>query len=85
MDSTDKTIVKWATRAAFAVLCVLGLACSCTSVPTGNVGVVKYFGAVQPYTLGEGVSFTRPWPFADVIEISTQNNTTDTEAASASM
>ncbi len=84
MDTEDKSILKWLIRGLILAACLFGFASSCTSVPTGNVGVVKYFGAVQPYTLSEGVSFTRPWPFADVIEISTQNNTTDTEAASAS-
>ncbi len=65
---------------------VLGLFClatSCTSVDTGKVGVVKHFGAVQGYTLPEGVHMTRPWPFADVTEVSTQNSTTDTEARAA--
>lgn len=57
---------------------------SCTKVDTGNVGVVKHFGAVQQYTLNEGVSWTRPWPFASVTEVSTQNSTTDTEATAAS-
>jgi len=61
-----------------------GLVGSCTSVSTGSVGVVKHFGAVQPYTLPEGVSWVRPWPFASVTEVTTQNNTTETEADAAS-
>lgn len=57
---------------------------SCKRVSTGSVGVVKHFGAVQPNTLSEGMSWTRPWPFASVTEVSTQNSTTDTEASAAS-
>jgi len=66
------------------LFCFLGLVTSCTSVDTGNVGVVKHFGAVQPYALSEGVHWIRPWPFASVTEVTTQNNTTDVEAAAAS-
>lgn len=66
------------------VLTVLGLATSCTSVNTGNVGVVKHFGAVQPYFLEEGVHFIRPWPFASVSEVNVQTGATVTEAAAAS-
>ncbi len=85
MDDDDKRLaLKWAIRAALLLLCVLGFVASCSSVPTGNVGVVKYFGAVQPYTLSEGINFTRPWPLATVSEVTTQNNTTDTEASAAS-
>ncbi len=80
----DKSLMGWVVSAALVLCASVVLASSCTSVPTGNVGVVKHFGAVQPYTLGEGVSFTRPWPFATVSEVSTQNNTTDTEATAAS-
>src|SRR4051812_7764649 len=69
---------------AIIILGILGLAGSCTQIDTGNVGVVKYQGAVQPYTLGEGVHMTRPWPFASVTEVTTQNNTTETEARAAS-
>jgi prohibitin 2 len=64
-------------------LIVFGIS-SCSSVDTGSVGVVKHFGAVQPYTLPEGINFTRPWPFASVTLVTTQNSTTDTEAAAAS-
>lgn len=69
---------------ALAVFGTLGALTSCTSVSTGSVGVVKHFGAVEPYTLGEGIHFVRPWPFASVTEVTTQNSTTDTEAAAAS-
>lgn len=69
---------------ALVVFSALGLITSCTSVSTGSVGVVKHFGAVEPYTLGEGIHMVRPWPFASVTEVTTQNSTTDTEAAAAS-
>lgn len=67
-----------------AVLGVLLFVSSCTSIDTANVGVVKCFGAVQSDVLGEGIHFTRPWPFADVIDVSTATGTTEAEAAAAS-
>jgi len=82
--SEDQILFTWLKRAAVAIVCVLGLVSSCTKVDTGNVGVVKYFGAVQGYTLNEGISWTRPWPFATVTQVTTQNSTTDTEATAAS-
>ena len=82
--SDDEIIIMWVKRAALVLLAVLGAGLSCTIVDTGSVGVVKHFGAVQPYTLSEGISWTRPWPFASVTEVSTQNSTTDTEASAAS-
>jgi len=66
----------------FVALSIMGAVSSCTSVDTGSVGVVKVFGAVEPYTLPEGMHWIRPW--ARVTEVTTQNATTDTEAAAAS-
>jgi len=66
------------------VLSVLGLVTSCSSISSGKVGVVTHFGAVQPYVLREGANFTRPWPFADVMEVNVQTGATDTEATAAS-
>lgn len=62
----------------------LALVSSCTSIDTGTVGVVKYMGAVQPHVLSEGVNFTRPWPFADVIEVPVTVGVTETEASAGS-
>lgn len=84
MRQEDEMIVRWVRRLGVAVVAVIALAVSCTNVSTGNVGVVKHFGAVQPYTLSEGINFTRPWPFATVTQVTTQNNATDTEASAAS-
>lgn len=84
MNPDDRLILKIVTRVSLALACVLGVVLSCTRVDTGNVGVVKHFGAVQPYTLSEGVSWTRPWPFASVTQVTTQNSTTETEASAAS-
>ena len=67
-----------------AVLLLLGLATSCTSIDTGTVGVVKYLGAVQPEVLTEGVHLTRPWPFADVIDVGVAVFPTQAEATAAS-
>jgi regulator of protease activity HflC (stomatin/prohibitin superfamily) len=48
-------------------LSLTGLVASCSTISAGHVGVVTHFGAVQPYVLSEGATFTRPWPFADVM------------------
>lgn len=75
---------KFVALLAFALCSGLGAISSCTSVKTGAVGVIKHFGAVQPNILGEGIHFIRPFPFASVTEVTTQNSTTDTEATGAS-
>ncbi len=66
------------------LLCAMFGASSCTVVSTGTVGLVKHFGAVQGYTLPEGIHLIRPWPFADVSEVNVQTGATETEAAAAS-
>lgn len=58
--------------------------CGWAQVDSGKVGVVRQFGAVQPYVLPEGFTTMRPWPFATVEEISVQTGATDTEAMAAS-
>jgi prohibitin 2 len=79
-----RSIKRAVAAVALALLAVLGLATSCTSISTGTVGVVKHFGAVEDYTLSEGVHFTRPWPFTKVDEVNVQTGATETEAAAAS-
>lgn len=69
---------------ALAVLAALCAVTSCTHVGTGSVGVVAYFGAVQPEPLPAGLHFTRPWPFASVHEVNTQVGKTESEALAAS-
>lgn len=72
---------------ATLVILVLGgasVASSCTQIETGTVGVVKHQGAVQPYVLTEGVHFTRPWPFAAVIDVSVSVTPTEEESGAAS-
>lgn len=68
----------------FLFLCAAGALTSCTSVSTGHVGVVKHFGAVEPFALGEGVHLTSPWPFTDVEEVTVQTGATETESAASS-
>lgn len=58
--------------------------CGWAQVDSGKVGVVRQFGAIQPYVLPEGFTTMRPWPFATVEEISVQTGATDTEAMAAS-
>lgn len=67
-----------------ALLAVLGMTSSCTSVDSGTVGVVKHFGAVQPQALPEGIHFIRPYGFATVTSIDTKLRTVEEEAHSAS-
>ncbi|HSC87983.1 MAG TPA: prohibitin family protein, partial [Polyangiaceae bacterium] len=45
---------------------------------------VKYFGAVQPVALPEGIHFIRPYGFATVVAIDTKLRTVEEEAHSAS-
>lgn len=58
--------------------------CGWAQVDTGKVGVVRQFGAIQPYLLPEGFTTMRPWPFATVEEISVQTGATTSEAMAAS-
>ena len=44
----------------------------CTVVDSGEVGVVRHFGAVQPNPLSEGFHFLRPWPFSTVEDVNVQ-------------
>lgn len=44
----------------------------CTVIDSGEVGVVRHFGAVQPYALPEGIHFLRPWPFSTVEDVNIQ-------------
>lgn len=56
---------------------------SCVSVDTGTVGVVKHFGAVEPYVLPEGLHFVRPF-MTDIVVVPTSMLSTESEAAAAS-
>jgi regulator of protease activity HflC (stomatin/prohibitin superfamily) len=44
----------------------------CTVIDSGEVGVVRHFGAVQSQPLLEGVHYLRPWPFSTVEEVNVQ-------------
>jgi regulator of protease activity HflC (stomatin/prohibitin superfamily) len=70
--------------ATVAVMVMFWLVTSCSSISTGTVGVVSHFGAIEDYTLSEGVHFTRPWPFTSVTSVNVQTGATETEAAAAS-
>ncbi len=80
----DKTMRNYLLAGAGLVLGLFMFAGSCNSIDTGNVGVVKYFGAVQPAVLNEGIHFTRPWPLADVIDVGVAVFPTEADAAAAS-
>lgn len=58
------------------VLLVTG--CACQDIDGGHVGVVKRFGAVQPYTLPEGFNWKSI--FDDVVEVNTQTTPVDHDA-----
>lgn len=80
MEISTKLLV----RLSVGLILALVAFSSCSVVNTGMVGVVRHFGAVQPYSLPEGVHFTRPWPFASVSGVNVQTGATETEAAGAS-
>lgn len=62
-----KVLKRAITIGSVALVCLIAFATSCTSIDSGHVGVVKHFGAIQSYTLNEGINFTRPWPLADAV------------------
>ncbi len=69
--------------AVLAVLSVTSFALSCTTVDSGNVGVVKRFGAVQPYHLTEGIHFVRPYTDS-VFEMNTRMSSAKAKASASS-
>src|SRR5690606_14819196 len=76
-----KYIGKWVV--IFALL-LTGFITSCTSISAGHVGVVTRFGAVQPYTLKEGINFKRPFGFESVYEMNTKTQPGEAEAGASS-
>jgi regulator of protease activity HflC (stomatin/prohibitin superfamily) len=68
-----------------ALLALVSLVClvtSCSTIDSGHVGVVKHFGAVQPYTLPEGMHFLRPWASVDKVDVKMRAISQDAKAAS---
>src|SRR3984957_5714751 len=61
-------ILQW----AIAILIVLLLFWSTTSIPTGNVGVLTLFGRVTGETLGEGIHLINPLKTNNELSIQTQ-------------
>lgn len=59
-------------------------ATSCTVVDTGEVGAVQHFGELSAVVLPEGLHFIRPWPFANVIDVSVASGPTEEAAPGAS-
>ena len=83
-DDFDRILRRSALAALLTILGVATFFASCTSIDTGTVGVVKHFGAVQSGVLSEGIHFTRPWPFADVIDVAVSVTPTEADASAAS-
>jgi len=67
---------------AVSVALVALTGCGCEEIPTGHVGIVTRFGAIQPGLLGEGFHFIDP--MNSVVEVNVQTGTTNTEAMAAS-
>lgn len=67
-----------------ALLGFVALATSCNRIDTGHIGVVTHFGSVQQTVLDPGIAFTRPYPFADVINVPTAVQATEHEAGASS-
>jgi len=62
-------ILRW----AVAILIVLLLFWSTTSIPTGNVGVLTLFGRVTGETLGEGIHLINPLKAVQKLSVQTQS------------
>src|SRR6202045_5554815 len=62
-------ILRW----AIAILVVLLLLWSTTSIPTGNVGVLTLFGRVTGETLGEGIHLINPLKSVQKLSVQTQS------------
>lgn len=74
-------MIKYGCIGAMLMFCVLS---SISRVSRGTVGVVQHFGAVESIPLEPGIHITRPWPFTDIIEESTEIGVTESEAHAAS-
>jgi len=59
-------------RIAGAILLLILLFASTTSVPTGHVGVLTLFGRVTGYVLGEGIHLINPLKSVQKLSIQTQ-------------
>src|ERR1700732_3745750 len=62
-------ILRW----GLAILVVLLLLWSTTSIPTGNVGVLTLFGRVTGETLGEGIHLINPLKSVQKLSVQTQS------------
>jgi regulator of protease activity HflC (stomatin/prohibitin superfamily) len=62
-------ILRW----GVAILVVLLLLWSTTSIPTGNVGVLTLFGRVTGETLGEGIHLINPLKSVQKLSVQTQS------------
>lgn len=85
MHKETKFILK---MTMIAITVVLGLTCfftSCTTVDSGNVGVVKHYGAVQPEILSEGIHFIRPFGMASIYEMNAKMQPAKAKAEASSM
>lgn len=66
------------------ILGAVFLSASCNRIDTGHIGVITHFGSVQQTVLDPGIAFTRPYPFANVIDVSTAVGATEHEAGASS-
>jgi prohibitin 1 len=60
-------------RIGLAILILLLLLWSTTSIPTGNVGVLTLFGRVTGETLGEGIHLINPLKSVQKLSVQTQS------------
>lgn len=81
---TFARIRKYVILALTGIFCVSGFFSSCTTVDAGTVGVVKHFGAIQSYTLDQGLHFVRPWMFASVEHFNVKMRKAEVKAEAAS-
>lgn len=79
-----KEILKTILFITLAVLSIIALFSSFTTIESGHVGVVKRYGAVQSEVLKEGIHFIRPMGLEKVHEMNTKMQAVEAKASSSS-
>lgn len=67
-----------------AILSVITLFTSCNKVDSGNVGVLRTFGAVDDTPLAPGIHFIKPWGISSIEELDTRLKSFEVQATASS-
>jgi len=78
-----KKYIKWGIWGFVALLLIITLFSSLTTIGTGKVGVVTNYGRVTGRELTEGISFKAPWGIESVTEYDVKTLRSESSAPSA--